>query len=103
MTSIVERIFNLTYAHKLELVRVLGIMEQLYSTKVEIHQGYPENVAFDDYKNIDNGIDYQFRNRRNMIASETLYNIIKDDITKMSQLNDFFNSIIVHTNNCAYK
>ena len=96
MTSIVERIFNLTYAHKLELARVLGITEQLYSTKVEIHQGYPENVAFDDYKDIDNGMDYHFRNRRNMVASETLYNLIKADATKMSQLNDFFNSIILY-------
>ena len=95
MTSIVERIFNLTYARKLELVSVLGITEQLYSTKVEIHQGYPEKVAFDDYKDIDNGMDYQFRNRRNMAASETLYNLIKADATKMSQLNDFFNSTIV--------
>jgi hypothetical protein len=95
MTSIIERIFNLTYEHQLELASVLGIKEQLYSIKVEIHKGYPENVAFDDYKDIDNGMDYHFRNRRNMVASETLYNIIKDDATKMDQLNDFLNNTIM--------
>ena len=95
MTFIVEKIFNLKYEHKLELASVLGITEQLYSTKVEIHKGCPENVAFDDYKDIDNGMDYQFRKHRNMVASETLYNIIKNDATKMDQLNDFFNNTIV--------
>jgi hypothetical protein len=95
MFSIIERIFNLTYEHKLELASVLGIMELLYSTKVEIHQGCPENVAFDDYKDIDNGMDYHFRKRRNMVASETLYNIIKNDATKMDQLNEFINNTIV--------
>jgi len=94
MSSIIERIFNLTYEHQLELASVLGIMEQLYSTTVEIHKGYPEYVAFDDYKDIDNGMDYHFRNRRNMVASETLYNIIKEDVNKMDQLNDFLNNTI---------
>lgn len=95
MTSIVDRIFNLTYARKLELVSVLGVANTFNSIMVEIHEGLPEKVAFDDYKDIDNGMDYHFRNRRNMVASETLYNLIKADATKMSQLNDFFNSTIV--------
>ena len=95
MTSIVDRIFNLTYARKLELVSTLGVADSFYNIMVEIHEGLPEKVAFDDYKDIDNGMDYHFRNRRNMAASETLYNLIKADATKMSQLNDFFNSTIV--------
>lgn len=95
MTSIIDRIFNLTYVRKLELVLTLGVADTFYSIMVEIHEGLPEKVAFDDYQNIDNGMDYHFRNRRNMVASETLYNLIKSDATKMSQLNDFFNSTIV--------
>lgn len=95
MTSIIDRIYNLTYERKLELVCVLGVANSFYNIMVEIHEGYPEKVAFDDYKNIDNSIDYHFRNRRNMVASETLYNLIKDDSEKMSQFNDFFNTTIV--------
>jgi hypothetical protein len=95
MSSIVDRIFNLTYARKLELVRVLGVANTFNSIMVEIHQGYPEKVAFDDYQNIDNGMDYHFRNRRNMVASETLYNLIQNDADKILLLNDFFNRTIV--------
>ena len=95
MAAIIDNIYNLPYERKLELVELLGIANQLYSIMVEIHDGLSENVTFVDYKDIDNGIDYHFRNRRNMVAAETLYAIIKDNDNKMSQTNIFLKSILV--------
>ena len=92
MTILVDKIYTIPYERKLELVELLGISEQLYSTMVEIHKGMPENVTFVDYDSIDNNMDLHFRNYRNRVAAETLYNIIKNDEYKLSQVTIFLKS-----------
>jgi hypothetical protein len=71
------------------LITFLGLSD----VKVIIHEGYPENIKFCHFRDVDNGIDYSLRQVRNQSAKNVIYNFISKSQTLKEKFIEFCNSI----------
>lgn len=70
------------------LITFLGLSD----VKVVIHEGYPENIKFYHFRDVDNSFDYSLRQIRNQRAKNVIYNFISKSKNLKDKFIEFCNS-----------